>query len=334
MDLDYVTRLVIAPLVLMTIWRHSFDFCDSHRLDPDAYIEHHIELLLNGLIAGERARLPCGRERPARVIRSARTAYEDIRHAIRLLIAALAAAAGALPWPCACRPATRSRSRSRTCGRSTWSRSKLDGAATQTTYTGDVRARYETALGFRVAGKIVERKVEVGSRVTRGEVLARLDPSDYQLNIEAAKSQLAAARSDFAAGQGRAQALPRAVREEVHQRRRVRSPPDHLRRGQGAARAGPGAAGRHAQPVGLHHAARRSGRHRHGDRGRGRPGRDRRSDRDAGGAPGGEGGRGQRAREPARASCGRPGRWRSPCGPSRTRSSRAASARSRRARTR
>jgi AcrR family transcriptional regulator len=58
MDLDYVTRLVVAPLVLMTIWRHSFDFCDSHRLDPDVYIEHHTELLLNGLIAGERMRLP------------------------------------------------------------------------------------------------------------------------------------------------------------------------------------------------------------------------------------------------------------------------------------
>jgi membrane fusion protein, multidrug efflux system len=78
---------------------------------------------------------------------------------------------------------------------------KLDGSGTQTTYTGDVRARYETALSFRVAGKIVERKVEVGSRVTRGELLARLDPSDYQLNIEAANSQLAAARSDFAQAQ-------------------------------------------------------------------------------------------------------------------------------------
>src|SRR5262245_44001717 len=71
----------------------------------------------------------------------------------------------------------------------------------QTTYTGDVRARYETALSFRVAGKIVERRAEVGSRVARGEVLARLDPSDYQLNIEAAKSQLAAARSEFAPAQ-------------------------------------------------------------------------------------------------------------------------------------
>jgi len=78
---------------------------------------------------------------------------------------------------------------------------KLDGSGTQTTYTGDVRARYETALSFRVAGKIVERNVEVGSRVTRGELLARLDPSDYQLNIEAANSQLAAARSDYAQAQ-------------------------------------------------------------------------------------------------------------------------------------
>lgn len=78
---------------------------------------------------------------------------------------------------------------------------KLDGGGMEMTYTGDVRARYETALSFRVAGKIVERRVEVGSRVARGEVLARLDPSDYQLNIEAAKSQLAAARSDFAQAQ-------------------------------------------------------------------------------------------------------------------------------------
>ena len=52
MDAEYVTRLVIAPVVLMAIWRHSFDFCDSHRLDSRRYIDHHVELLLNGLIAG------------------------------------------------------------------------------------------------------------------------------------------------------------------------------------------------------------------------------------------------------------------------------------------
>jgi len=63
-DLDYVTRLVIAPLVLMTIWRHSFDFCDSHRLDPDLYIDRHIDLLLNGLLSGERAALPAAANDP------------------------------------------------------------------------------------------------------------------------------------------------------------------------------------------------------------------------------------------------------------------------------
>lgn len=67
----------------------------------------------------------------------------------------------------------------------------------EASYTGDVRARYETALGFRVGGKIVAREVEVGSRVKRGRVLARLDPSDFRLNIEAQRSQLAAAEADF-----------------------------------------------------------------------------------------------------------------------------------------
>jgi hypothetical protein len=54
LDMDYVTRLVVAPLVLMAIWRHSFDYCDSHRLDPDRYIEHHAQLLLKGLVASDR----------------------------------------------------------------------------------------------------------------------------------------------------------------------------------------------------------------------------------------------------------------------------------------
>jgi multidrug efflux system membrane fusion protein len=64
-------------------------------------------------------------------------------------------------------------------------------------YSGDVRARYEADLGFRVGGKILERQVEVGSSVRSGDVLARLDPQDLQLNILSARSQLEAARSDY-----------------------------------------------------------------------------------------------------------------------------------------
>lgn len=64
-------------------------------------------------------------------------------------------------------------------------------------YSGEVRARFETALGFRVGGKIVERYVDVGTEVKSGALLARLDAQDLQLNTLSAKSQLAAAQSDF-----------------------------------------------------------------------------------------------------------------------------------------
>ena len=64
-------------------------------------------------------------------------------------------------------------------------------------YSGEVRARYETALSFRVPGKIVARNVEVGGMAKKGDVLARLDPEDQQLNARSAQSQLAAAKSEY-----------------------------------------------------------------------------------------------------------------------------------------
>lgn len=60
-------------------------------------------------------------------------------------------------------------------------------------YSGEVRARVESRLGFRVAGKIVKRQAELGQRVRAGEVLAQLDPKDYQLATDAARAQLASA---------------------------------------------------------------------------------------------------------------------------------------------
>jgi membrane fusion protein, multidrug efflux system len=60
-------------------------------------------------------------------------------------------------------------------------------------FAGDVRARVESRLGFRVGGKIVRRQAELGQRVKAGQVLAQLDPQDYQLAAEAARAQVAAA---------------------------------------------------------------------------------------------------------------------------------------------
>jgi len=71
-------------------------------------------------------------------------------------------------------------------------------SATREVYSGEVRARTETDLGFRVGGKIVARTVDAGARVTRGTVLARLDPEDAQLAMQAAKAQLASAESELA----------------------------------------------------------------------------------------------------------------------------------------
>ena len=60
-------------------------------------------------------------------------------------------------------------------------------------FSGEVRPRVESRLGFRVAGKLVRRPVELGQTVKAGQLLAQLDPQDYQLAATAARAQLAAA---------------------------------------------------------------------------------------------------------------------------------------------
>ncbi len=62
---------------------------------------------------------------------------------------------------------------------------------------GEIVPRYESQIGFRIGGKIVERKVEVGSEVRRGQVLMQLDPSDLQLSQAQARAALAAADSNL-----------------------------------------------------------------------------------------------------------------------------------------
>ena len=63
-------------------------------------------------------------------------------------------------------------------------------------YSGEIRARYETVLGFRIGGKIVERAVDVGAVVRKGQVLARLDAADTGLQESAASAQLRLAEDE------------------------------------------------------------------------------------------------------------------------------------------
>jgi multidrug efflux system membrane fusion protein len=71
-----------------------------------------------------------------------------------------------------------------------------DAGAERSQFAGDVRPRYESQLGFRVGGKIIERKVDVGATVKRGTVLMRLDPQDIRLAETQARATLRAADTE------------------------------------------------------------------------------------------------------------------------------------------
>lgn len=64
-------------------------------------------------------------------------------------------------------------------------------------FAGEVRAREEAVLAFRVGGKLVSRRVDVGDEVGRGALLAELDPGDLRLQAGTVSAQLAAARAEL-----------------------------------------------------------------------------------------------------------------------------------------
>src|ERR1700746_3626096 len=67
--------------------------------------------------------------------------------------------------------------------------------------TGEIQPRYQADLGFRVDGKILERPVDVGTQVKKGDLLARLDPQQYKQDLEVAKAEVAKADAEMARSQ-------------------------------------------------------------------------------------------------------------------------------------
>jgi len=70
------------------------------------------------------------------------------------------------------------------------------GAELKRSFSGVLRSADEPRLSFKVPGTIIERPVDVGDRVTAGELLAELDPTDYQLSLEDAAAGLRRARAE------------------------------------------------------------------------------------------------------------------------------------------
>lgn len=64
-------------------------------------------------------------------------------------------------------------------------------------YAGEIRAREESALSFRIGGALVKRMADAGDRVRRGQLLAELDPGDAALQIAAAQAEMARIGGDL-----------------------------------------------------------------------------------------------------------------------------------------
>ena len=72
----------------------------------------------------------------------------------------------------------------------------LSEAGETVSLTGEIQARYQADIGFRVNGKIIERPVDVGTQVKKGDILARLDPQQYRQDFEVAKAEVATAEAE------------------------------------------------------------------------------------------------------------------------------------------
>ena len=79
---------------------------------------------------------------------------------------------------------------------------------------GEVKSRYESNQGFRIAGKIIERKIEVGSFVKKGQTLARLDAADTNLGASAAIADVRVAEANRALAQSEVERQRKLVEQK------------------------------------------------------------------------------------------------------------------------
>lgn len=94
-------------------------------------------------------------------------------------------------------------------------------------FPGRTRAENRVTLSFRVDGPLIEFPVKVGDRVTKGKLLAKIDPRDFEVTLknaegtlEKGKAELTFAESDFDRAQRIQQADPGAISQSLVDRKR------------------------------------------------------------------------------------------------------------------
>jgi RND family efflux transporter MFP subunit len=123
--------------------------------------------------------------------------YMHITRVRWVLAAALLVGGGGVLAMRAGHPAEAEAPRPLTVGRPVLVATVAPAARPANAYTGVVAARTDSGLGFRVGGKIVERRVDPGDRVARGDTLLVLDVEDFALQLRAAQSRVRAAESQL-----------------------------------------------------------------------------------------------------------------------------------------
>ena len=84
----------------------------------------------------------------------------------------------------------------------------------QTVFPGRASAGQEANLSFRVAGPLVELPVSVGDKVAAGDLIARIDPNDYQVTLNSAQAQLQSIRAAYTAAENDYQRVMSTFRED------------------------------------------------------------------------------------------------------------------------
>jgi len=84
----------------------------------------------------------------------------------------------------------------------------------KTVFPGRASAGQEANLSFRVAGPLVELPVSVGDKVAAGDLIARIDPNDYQVTLNSAQAQLQSIRAAYTAAENDYQRVMSTFRED------------------------------------------------------------------------------------------------------------------------
>ena len=138
--------------------------------------------------------------------------------------------------------------------------------------TGEVRARDQSDVSFRVSGRITERNVDVGDHVIAEQVLAKIDPAEQEANVSAARSVGPCRRSAASPDQGHLRPTGVAARSRLHHPGRLRGGPGRLAQRPELARGGERRSGRGARAACGHRAHLPGQRRCHRPQRRGWPG--------------------------------------------------------------